>query len=262
LDSFATLGFLQSLEKKGLQVEIVAGTGFACWIAKNWADYNKGSNAEWQSFKFDSWKGIESTLWDRVSSQNALRRFENYIQKISSTQRRSTQSAIIWTCPLFYQPAHSLPSIQTRTEMNFSNNLLKQLELEALDFGPFPFERDFSSGSFADYPIDKWLESLDQLWDQKKFDDRAWLILDTRYLFAQWSRSQNTTDIGFTPQQVRWVHWSVGKKNISDLNSIKNFDRRREFLLQGRKSADEFFEQSRYRQFLGWSSDGESRTNN
>jgi hypothetical protein len=250
LDAFAALGFLQEMEKRGFKIDFVAGTGFGCWITRSWAARNKGNFAEWQSFKFDNWSALQNSLIDRVSSRNAANRFHAYLEKILSTQKQ-THAAIDWACPLFLKE-NGKWRIVSGGDMVFSENLMKQMELTAMDFGPYGVNKDFFSGSVSDYPLARWIEALDALWTDEAKENRAWIVLDTRFVFAQWKKTVNSADAGILQDSLRWARYSVGKSNFSDPQMMKNFERRRDFLLQGRQSAKEFFDHPRYQQFFAW----------
>ncbi|MBP7844271.1 MAG: hypothetical protein KA116_05605 [Proteobacteria bacterium] len=250
LDAFAALGFLQEMEKRGHKIDFIAGTGFGCWIAKNWGAQNRGNFTEWQSFKFSDWKSLESSLLDKVTPQHAVKRFEAYLSKISSTQRKN-QDSIGWACPLFLLQNNQYSFVSGR-EMPFTENLMKELELDILGFGPFAHNPDFKSGSKYDYPLNQWVEKLDKLWTNERGDERAWIVLDTSFLVLEWSRVSNSHDIGLSNNNLRWARTAVTKLNNPEASQIKNFDLRRNYLLQGRNAAKIFFDHPRYQQFFAW----------
>jgi hypothetical protein len=241
LDSIEALGVLQELEAKGLKPAKVVGTGFGCWIALSWALENRGNRAEWQTFKWSDWSHVSrSGLLARLGLGRARSAFQGEVKRLLAAQRFENL-ALPADCPVVRKGGDA--HLVSGREWDLTTILWHQFQIPAL-------EADLSktevwSGLIAGTPTPQELDEFAADIPADKVDFRGWLIIKTRSSADRagpddWSGvladrgDRRAVSTGPTPAGKFWTVLDLaGDRQGAD---IRDFDRRREWLLKGRRA--------------------------
>lgn len=249
LEAMAALGFLQELERAGHKPVKIVGTGFGCWIAVSWALENSGNRAEWQSFKWNSWDRLpRGGLLGKLRRQSARRGFEDDVGRFLTAKSFGDLAAPA-DCPLVM--AKRPEQLTTGRGVSIATNLWFQLQSPAL--GVEKSEDEAFSGLAAGSPVPSELDAFSREFQKEGSDFGGWIVLRTRTSaersgFSEWStvlaaRSDSTLGVegAFgSGGKYRWRVIDLGAGSRRQVSDVGRFERRREWLLQGRQAGSAF----------------------
>jgi hypothetical protein len=130
-DAIESLGFLQTLEKAGIEPALVVGTGFGCWVALSWAIDGSANRAEWQSFKWDNWHSLNSTsLLNRLRGRNGEAEFAEELKKILPSQ--NLRSLRVPADCVYLEEQNGLYLYKSSSEDKVETALWRQMQIEPL----------------------------------------------------------------------------------------------------------------------------------
>lgn len=262
LESFVALGFMQELAKEGIQPKKILGVGWGCWIALSWALESSSNQAEWQSFKWSTWKflGLEKSFISRITGSKAS--YEDFANemKVWLPKGEFNEYALDVDCPslslakgraelqssqqlgvyraLWNQlqiPLFNLPNPETKNIMSLSGLAAQAVAMDEYD--------NFSTARGSSEKIDFWIHLQSSPSDLLSGDD-AWLS-------AAFLRAEVARESWYRTRQGRWVmkmplyrEVSVNEKRALD------FSERRALLLKGRDLGRRWIEGNWYQNNL------------
>ena len=255
LDSLSALGFLQELEHRGLKPAKVVGTGFGCWVAISWAFENSGNRAEWQSYKWSNWEALpRGGLLGKLTLGRAKKKFEQEMERLFPVKRFENLS-LPADCPVV--PDRRPVGLVSGRSWSLGTNLWYQLQIPALGFDPA--NSDFYSGLAAGVPQASELDVMAQdVPKDKNFG--GWIVLRTRTAgerggkgtWTELLNSRGTDTIpatGKTPSGLSWFFVDLaGEARQSE--DIQKFEKRRAWMLEGRRIGNNFLERSEAKAFF------------
>jgi len=261
LDSFAALGFLQELSKKGIKPVKIVGSGMGCWIAQSWALAGSANRAEWQAMKWNDWKSLSPSLigrWTGSPSES----FENGIHKLISVKswdafKVKVDCAVLPKSP----PFHFTSAYELKPEFAFWISMQQEsLGISESQVGLF----SFYSGALGGAPSADELESFTgdlNLSPDETF--AGWMILSSRGIFVEDENAKFPVRLLLSGRDLQWpsehkfgqmkVPVTVvnlagpAKRNTAMISSPEN---RRRFLLEGRKIAPTILQSNAFIEFL------------
>ena len=252
-DGLRALGFLQELEKKGVKPAQILGTGFGCWVAMSWASENSGNSAEWQSFKWQDLKSIESSgLLGKLISPAAKQDFLKEFDRLTPLKAVNAGKVPV-DCPLFSKEGSE--GLRSAKGLPLGEVFWSQIHLPGLGADPDSSSSLYYSGTLALRP--KTSELL-ELQDPTVTD---WIILRTRS-----NRDLSPNSKWIEVLGIRWSNTPDSSNKITSYvaalapsdksDGFKDPAQRRRFLVEGRASAQQIFSQEAWRQFFGESETG------
>jgi hypothetical protein len=246
-DAYMALGFLQELEK---HVEIVSvnGVGFGCWIAMSWAVENRGSYAEWQSFKWDTWDVLGSNVLNRVIGRSNADSFRSRLESRLPMKNRNNYK-IPMACPFVYA---------NKKDFQYSQDLAAHEELWIQMRNTFFFplediEKDERRSGFFRGPVQP-NEFVKLSPSGVKSEDHVWIVLSSEIVRREMRRGPQPEIQRGIIDDVRWVRKVLGYNDFTSLELAKNMKKKRAMLLKGRKEGKQFFENPAVSTFLGFGS--------
>lgn len=250
-DSFAALGFLQTLAKSNLKPAFVVGTGMGCWVAMSWAKEANSNQAEWQTFKFNRWAGLEKSWLSKVGLHNSMTEFTNYVTKSLEAKSRK-EFEVPFECPLL--PKGSSYTLKAARGLSLATLLWRQLQIPSLGGDPEKSSTRWLSGAFSGMPNTKELKAFARLlikdqgvnsYKDKKF--LGWLILKTRRegdLVGknEWMEKLLTRNSSYLQKQSNegqfpWILLDLSDRDARSHLAIKEAVNRRTWMLKGRNHA-------------------------
>jgi hypothetical protein len=263
-DAIAALGFMQELEKAGYRPVKVAGTGFGCWVALSWALENRGTRAEWQTFKWDDFSVVEEKgLLGRLQGISARRRrTEDEIRRFLTASSFGDFSIPV-DCPVV---SNRLPfELESGRSLGPVTAFWQELQIPSLGAPEAEaLQLPMLSGAVAGTPYPSELEDLSRDVYSKETARHfaGWLVLRTRTSWdrggsSKWNQilveraKGNAAANGITPGGVSWMVLNIADKPQRAVAEIRKAGNRRRWLLQGRAKAKALLQRLELKNFLG-----------
>ncbi len=249
-DAVAAIGFLQELEKHGFIPKKIVGTGFGCWTAIAWGLEGSSNQAEWQAFKWNLWDYFSSSWLKKIQLVDSKKKFEDALHKLINKEYPTQLKAPV-DCPILEK---NLPHrLLSARNLKLSTMVWTQLMHPALGIDEKgSWEQTYLSGLFAGTPLTEDFNAHAK--DIRVDEDQefvGWIYLrsrkasenvvgmeNQRQVLVQermdrvWSGSQS-----FAPT-VQLVQFAP--RNARTLDSLKDLESRRRWLLDGRAEAQVF----------------------
>ncbi|MBS1983962.1 MAG: hypothetical protein JST16_07295 [Bdellovibrionales bacterium] len=246
LEAIAALGFLQELEKAGWKPAKVVGTGFGCWVAISWAIENSGNSGEWQTFKWTSWEHLpRSGLLGKLTGGTSRKKFEEDMHRLLPVQNFE-KLALPADCAVVTasQPSH----LVSGRSSDLTSALWQQFQLPVL--GVEKIEGTVYSGLAAGTPLPAELEAFSAGIDRSKAPFAGWIVLRTRTAQERagskgWEEVMAERSDAAVPASgtlgdgTRWVLVDLAPRG-RDASEVQKFEKRREWLLEGRRVGNTF----------------------
>lgn len=250
-DAFLALGFLQESEKH-IKIESVNGIGFGCWIAMSWASENRGSYAEWQAFKWDSWDVLGSNILNRMigkSTPEALRaRLENRMPLKNKDKFKIPEG-----CPFVYKEGTSHANeFQATLDLPVHEELWIQMR-NSFYFPMADTELDERQSGLSRVAV-KPEEFIKFTPVTVKPEEHLWLILSTEAVRKELRRVPQPELQRGIINGVRYVKKVIAPGEYGSMLDVKDFKKRRPMLLKGRKEGKAFFDNPAVSNFIGFGS--------
>lgn len=244
LEAMTALGFLQELERMGHKPAKVVGTGFGCWVALSWALENTGNRAEWQAYKWTSWDSLpRGGLLGKFTRGGSRKDFAESVERLLPA-RRFENLALPADCPLLPASRRGARLVSARS-MDLGDVLWHQFQVPAL--GVAKPSGDYYSGLVAGAPLPDELDSFSQdLARDKNFS--GWIVVRTRNSAERgggdaWSTvladraDQASATVGRMGDGSLWILVDLSSPDAAPAET-QNFDKRREWLLEGRRAGN------------------------
>ncbi len=257
LESIAALGFLQELEKAGFKPRKIVGGGFGCWVALSWALENNGNQAEWQAFKWTSWDTVgRSGLLGRLTLREGHQRFDAELTRLLPA-KSFADFKIPADCPI-YEKKYPYRFLSGRA-LGLSDLLWHQFQLPVVGPDPDAPELQYYSAALAGTPLPRELDEMSR--DISGSDFGGWVILRTRSpndrgALQNWinlvgtRQDQNLASGGFSPAGLSFVVLDLSDGSSRPPTQTKDFERRRRWLLEGRRRAQVVLHSNEMKKFL------------
>lgn len=249
VDSYYYLGFLQEVEKSGFDFKKIIGTGSACWIAQSWASEDKGSYAEWQSFKLESWDVLKRGLLDRWTSENSLESFEKKMKNIQPA-RIKRLFKIKHDCPLLIKRADNWVESSSKY-LALSEELWVQLQIPQIVNDLDLSSMNKRSGLKVIPPTDKEVNEWFDFNNQHDRETTLVLILSNPQVRKEFGERNSSVVKKRLANGLRVWRVELGHKILNNTKIYKDFNQRRLFMLEGRKEAIDLLKNPANREFLG-----------
>lgn len=247
-DAYLELGFLQELEKQ-FDIVNVYGTGFGCWIAMSWASENKGSYAEWQSFKWDTWDVLGANLLNRVLSRSNAASFRTRLENRMPLKSKD-RFKIPMSCPYVFKDAKDF---QDSRDLALHEDLWIQMRNTFF----FPLmdiaDDEKKSGFFRQAPTSE--ELLKMTPSSVKPEEHLWIVLSSEAIRTELRHNPYPDVQKGIIDNVRWIKKVLAPGKYSNVSDVKELKKRRNLLLQGRKDGKAFFSDPSVLKFIGFGSD-------
>jgi hypothetical protein len=244
-DAFLALGFLQELEKK-VKIVSVNGVGFGCWIALSWAAENKGSYAEWQSFKWDSWDLLGANILNRVIGRSSPSSFKARLAGKLPLKNKD-RFKIPMNCPYI---AKGRLAFEDPSSMDIYEELWVQMR-NVFFFPAAELERDTKKSGLYRRAVtsDELLKFTSGSVEPR---EHLWIVLSSEVLRKELRRPpQAETQKGLI-DDFRWVRKTIAADTYRNVSDAKDLTKKRPMLLRGRKEGKLFFEDPSMNKFLGF----------
>lgn len=259
LESLAALGFLQELEKTGFKPRKIVGGGFGCWVALSWALENNGNRAEWQAFKWTNWDSVgKNGLLGRLTSRSGHQKFDDEIRRLLPAKGLGDFKIPV-DCPV-YEKKYPYRLYSGRV-LSLESLLWHQFQLPAIGPDPDTPELQYYSAALAGGPLPRELDEMSQDLSGGDGEFGGWIILRTRApndrgALQNWvnllgsRQDQYMASGGFSPSGLSFVVLDLSDGPGRPAAQIKEFDRRRRWLLEGRKRAQLVLRSDEIKKFL------------
>ena len=244
-DAFMAIGFMQELEKH-VDIQSVNGVGFGCWAAISWASENRGTYAEWQSFKWDSWDLLGANLLNRVIGRSTTESFKSRLEKRLPAKAKDNFK-IPMACPYVYAK---------RSDFNNPRDLATHEELWIQMRNTFFFpladiEKDQRKSGFFRGPVQpqefvKWTPS------NLKAEEHVWIVLSSEPVRKELRRGPQPELQRGIIDNVRWIKKILAPRDVTTVTEVKDLKKKRSMLLKGRKEGKQFFENPAVTTFMGF----------
>lgn len=252
LDAFWALGYMQALEKAGVKIDRVVGTGFGCWIATSWALKGSGNQAEWQAFK---WKNFETlgkgaqSLISRITGKNiSEEKFRSQLQNWLVVEEFSSLKTPA-DCPLVENSSARNPALKSAASLGIYKSLWLQMQTPYWGEELMPdqdarylsglarFEvtaKDYDSfAGRGDDKVDFWIHL-------KTVPSRLW-AQSQPWIFAAAAQQEWHQESWARSHEGRWIYQvPLFKSKVLRQGELIDFTRRRRLLLEGRQMASEW----------------------
>lgn len=253
-DSFASLGFLQELEKAGLRPKKIIGAGFGCWIAWAWALENNGNRAEWQSFKWDHWDYVKNaSLLGRLGFQNNK---EKFIQEVNKHFPKDlvSRAKISVDCPLV---KNRYPyDLSSGKSISLGSLMWEQFQIPSITKTQAAQNAPYLSGLIAGLPegeeLDRYSSGNVEAWvvlrshgseDMLDPQTREALVLSQRARLAQGYS-------GTSPRGRPWLVVETADGAGRPSGNLLDSQKRRNWILSGRATAKKMLQEPRLNNFI------------
>lgn len=246
-DAFMAIGFLQELEKH-LQIENVHGIGFGCWAAMSWASENRGSYAEWQSFKWDSWDILGSNILNRVIGRSNADSFRARLESRLPTKNKDNYK-IPMSCPFVYA---NKKQFQDNAIMGVHEELWIQMR-NVFFFPLADIEKDQRRSGFFRGPVLP-SEFVKYTPRNVKPQEHIWIILTNEVVRKELRRGPQPEIQRGIIDDVRWAKFMLAPTQVTTLTQVKELNKKRSMLLKGRKEAKRLLENPAVSTFMGFGS--------
>jgi hypothetical protein len=264
LESFLALGFMQELSKEGVLPQKILGTGWGCWLALSWALESSSNQAEWQSFKWSTWRflGIENSFLSRITGSKAsYAEFEKEM-KVWLPKSEFNAYALDVDCPMLKMDRNPL-ELQSSRQLGVYRALWNQLHIPLYNLHASNPKADTLSGLAATgFSLEEYdnfaliyknsgsVEKVD-LWIHLQSSAPSIVAGDHVWLSAAFRRAEVFKETGFRTAQDRWVVKLPLYQNLSlDKKRALDFAERRFFLLKGRELGRAWIEGTWYQNNL------------
>lgn len=246
-DAFMAIGFMQELEKR-VQIESVHGVGFGCWAAMSWASENRGSYAEWQSFKWDSWDLLGANILNRVIGRSNADSFRARLESRLPSKNKNNYK-VPMSCPYVYANKRDF---QDPTDLAVHEELWIQMR-NVFFFPLADIEKDQRRSGFFRGPV---LPSEFLKWSPRntRAQDHVWIILTNEVVRKELRHGPQLEIQRGIIDDTRWVKLMLARASVTTLTEVKDLKRKRSMLLKGRKEAKRFLENPNVSTFMGFGS--------
>lgn len=247
-DAYLQLGFLQELEKQ-FEIVSVYGTGFGCWVAMSWASENKGSYAEWQSFKWDSWDVLGANLLNRVVGRATSDAFRARLETRLPLKSKD-KFKIPMSCPYIFKGSKDF---QDSRDLAVHDDLWIQMR-NTFYFPLMDLSSDEKkSAFFRDAPTSE--ELLKMTPANVKPEEHMWVVLSSEAIRKELRHNPYPDVQKGIIDNVRWVKKVLAPGKYGLVQDVKELKKRRNLLLQGRKDGKAFFLDPNVLKFIGFGID-------
>lgn len=264
LDSMVALGFMQELAKAGVIPEKVMGLGWGCWIALSWAFEASSNQAEWQAFKWSSWKflGIENKgFLSRFTGNKSS--YDNYLKemKVWLTKSEFKDYAMDVDCPLL-KPTRHEADLKSASSQGVYKALWEQIQIPLLgaNFSEEKQNSEWLSGIASQNITLEEYDSFSKLKKTAKSVD-FWIHLQASspelksagdlWLSSTFKRAQGSSSNWLKTPQDRWVvKIPIHQKIDMDPKKSLDFSQRRSLLLKGRELGRDWIESQWFQNHL------------
>ncbi len=247
IDAFMAIGFMQELEKH-VQIESVSGVGFGCWAAMSWASENRGSYAEWQSFKWDSWDLLGSNILNRVIGRSNAESFRDRLESRLPKKNKDNYK-IPMSCPYVYQ---NKKDFLDPIDLAVHEELWIQMR-NTFFFPLVDIEKDTRKSGFFRGPVQP-NEFIKFTPRNVKAQDHVWIILSSEVVRREMRRGPQPEIQRGIINDVRWVRKLLAPNEYVNVTQVKDLKKKRSALLRGRKDGKQFFQNPTVSTFLGFGS--------
>lgn len=264
LESFLALGFMQELAKEGVLPQKIVGTGWGCWLALSWALESSSNQAEWQSFKWSTWRflGIENTFLSRITGSKAsYSEFEKEM-KVWLPKSEFNAYARDVDCPMLKVDRNRV-ELQSSRQLGVYRALWNQLQIPLYNLHASNPKADTLSGLAATgFSLEEYdnfalihknsgsAEKVD-LWIHLQSAPSSLVAGDHVWLSAAFRRVEVSKETWFRTAQDRWVVKLPLYRNLSlDEKRALDFTERRSLLLKGRELGRAWIEGTWYQNNL------------
>ncbi|MEZ4813926.1 MAG: hypothetical protein R3A80_01800 [Bdellovibrionota bacterium] len=246
-DAFMAIGFMQELEKH-LRIESVHGIGFGCWAAMSWASENRGTYAEWQSFKWDTWDVLGSNILNRVIGRSNSDSFRARLESRLPTKNKGSYK-VPMTCPYVYP---NKTTFQDPTDLAVHEELWIQMR-NTFFFPLVEIEKDQRKSGFFRGPV-KPIEFVKMTPKNVRPSEHIWIILSNEVVRREMRRGPQPDLRRGIIDGTRWVKVLLAPKSVKTVAQVKDLKKKRSMLLRGRKEGKRFIENPAVSTFLGFGS--------
>lgn len=252
LDGFWALGYMQALEKAGVKIEKVVGTGFGCWIAASWALRGSGNQAEWQAFK---WKDFESlgkgpqSLMSRITGKTVSEeKFRSDLKKWLVVEEFSSLKSAA-DCPVVDNRGGRQPEFQSASSLGLYKSLWLQMQTpfwgeELMPKEDAPYLSGLARWNVTSKDYDKFSgregEGVDFWIHIKTAPGQLW-ARSQPWVYAAAAQQEWQQESWTRSDEGRWVYRvPLYKKKTVRQGELIDFTRRRRLLLEGRQMASDW----------------------
>ncbi len=246
-DAFMAIGFMQELEK---HVEIVSvnGIGFGCWAAMSWASENRGSYAEWQSFKWDSWDVLGSNVLNRVIGRSNADSFRARLESRFPSKNKDNYK-VPMACPYVYAKKNDF---QDPKDLAVHEELWIQMR-NTFFFPLADIEKDQRRSGFFRGPVQP-SEFVKLTPKNVRPEEHVWIVLSSEIVRRELRRGPQLEVQRGIMDNTRWVKKILAPQDVTSVAQIKDLKKKRSMLLRGRKEGKQFFENPAVSTFMGFGS--------
>jgi hypothetical protein len=246
-DAFMAIGFMQELEKR-VQIESVHGVGFGCWAAMSWASENRGSYAEWQSFKWDSWDLLGANILNRVIGRSNADSFRARLESRLPSKNKNNYK-VPMSCPYVYA---NKKLYQDPTDLAVHEELWIQMR-NVFFFPLADIEKDQRRSGFFRGPVlpSEFVKLSPR---NTRAQDHVWIILTNEVVRKELRRGPQIEIQRGVIDDTRWVKLMLAPTSVTTLTQVKELNKKRSMLLKGRKEAKRLLENPSVSTFMGFGS--------
>lgn len=246
-DAIESLGFMQTLEKAGIEPALVVGTGFGCWIAMSWAIDGSANRAEWQAFKWTDWKLLtDSSILNRLRGRDAYDQFSEEVGKMFPPQKLSSLRIPV-DC-IYLEEVNGQFFYKSAITENVDSALWRQLQNEPLLGRVRVKKEEDQTKKYSGYSF-YWPEAsalrFAAMEAGKGEPSYTWIVLrgfeaGKSLIDAQVKLRSQKSQETLNEMKSRGLLYVVSSKYPYTPKELKDPAMRRRLLLQGRKEGERF----------------------